>query len=51
MLRERTAGTAASWQQIIANCLVGDAFEIPEELLASLIEGATDSDALKEVLA
>jgi hypothetical protein len=51
VLRERSAGTAASWQQIISNCLAGDAFEIPEDLLASIIDGATDSDALKEVLA
>jgi hypothetical protein len=51
VLRERSAGTAASWQQIIANCLAGDAFEIPEELLASLIEGVTDSDALNDVIA
>ena len=47
---ERTAGAAASWQQIIANCLAGDAFEIPEELLALLIDGITDSEALNNVI-
>ena len=50
VLRERTTGAAASWPQIIANCLAGDAFEIPEELLATLLEGAANSEVLGEVL-
>ncbi|HUR33542.1 MAG TPA: HEAT repeat domain-containing protein [Vicinamibacterales bacterium] len=51
VLRERNAGTAASWQQIIASCLAGSTFEIPEDLLASLLDGVTDSDALADVIA
>jgi len=51
VLRERDAGTAASWQQIIASCLEGDAFELPEELLASLIDGVTDANALADLIA
>ena len=49
VLRERPTGAVASWQEVISNCLVGDGFEIPEDLLASLIEGVTDSDGLADV--
>lgn len=51
VLRERTTGAIASWQQVVASCLVGQAFEIPEELLTALIDGSTDSDVLAEVFA
>ena len=51
VLRERTSGAAASWQQVVASCLTGQAFEIPEELLAALINGSTDSDVLADVFA
>lgn len=51
VLRERSAGAPASWQQVVANCLAGDAFEIPEELLQALVAGTGDGDLLADVLA
>lgn len=51
VLRERTSGAVASWQQVVANCLTGQAFEIPEDLLTALIDGSTDSEVLTEVFA
>jgi hypothetical protein len=50
VLRERHGGAAASWQEIIANCLSGNSFDLPEELLNALIEGLTDAEALADVI-
>lgn len=49
VLRERDGGLSATWQQIIAHCLAGRAFDIPEELLRSLLDGIVDTDALAAV--
>ena len=49
VLRERAAGNEASWQQVIANCLTGKAFDIPEALLQSLLDGGVDNETLTEV--
>ncbi|MGC4083099.1 MAG: HEAT repeat domain-containing protein [Vicinamibacterales bacterium] len=49
VLRERASGIEASWQQVIAHCLTGKAFDIPEDLLQSLLTGDVDSDILTEV--
>ena len=50
VLRERQAGAAASWQEIVATCLAGDRIEIPQELLEALIDGTTTSEELADVL-
>lgn len=50
VLRERTLGTAATWKDVVANCLAGDNIEIPEELLLALIDGSTDAEALTNIL-
>lgn len=49
VLRERKQGADASWEQVIANCLTGKAFDIPEELLQSLLDGTIDSETLTKV--
>jgi hypothetical protein len=49
VLRERAGGSAASWPQVVASCLAGDGFEVPEELLTTLLEGTANSDVLGEV--
>ncbi len=49
VLRERTRGLDASWEQVVAHCLTGKAFDLPEELLQSLLDGAVDSDMLARV--
>lgn len=49
VLRERNQGADASWEQVIANCLTGKAFDIPEELLQSLLDGTVDSETLTTV--
>jgi hypothetical protein len=50
VLRERSGGRAASWQQLIASCLAGDTFELPEDLLQALLDGTADSTVLAEVI-
>lgn len=49
VLRERARGADASWDQVIANCLTGKVFDIPENLLQSLLEGSIDSETLMQV--
>jgi len=51
VLRERAIGIAASWQDVVAKCLAGEAFEIPEDLLESLVDGSAGADTLAEVFA
>lgn len=48
-LRERVQGAEASWEQVIANCLTGKVFDIPEALLQSLLDGSIDSETLTQV--
>jgi hypothetical protein len=50
VLRERASGVAASWQQIIANCLSGDAFDIPEDVLSALVDDVANRDAIGEII-
>lgn len=51
VLRERGPGAAATWAEVVANCLAGNDIEIPEELLVALLDGSTTSDALASILA
>jgi hypothetical protein len=50
VLRERESGRAAAWDQVIANCLQGDAFELDEETVVALLEAAMDPGKLRELL-
>lgn len=49
VLRERAQGADASWEQVIANCLTGKVFDLPEALLQSLLDGSIDSETLTQV--
>jgi HEAT repeat protein len=51
VLRERSAGEAAAWDTVIANCLQGSAFELDEEGIKELLGIAVDSDKLAEMMA
>ena len=51
VLRERADGAAAVWDQVIANCLQGAAFELDEAGLQELIGLALDSDRLAAQMA
>jgi len=51
VLRERGLGAAATWKNVVANCLAGNNIEIPEELLQAFLDGATTSDVLAGILA
>lgn len=51
VLRERGPGAAATWKEVVANCLAGNNIDIPEELLLALLDGATTSDILADILA
>ena len=51
LLRERGLGAAATWKDVVANCLAGNNIEIPEELLHALLDGSTTSDVLAGILA
>ena len=48
VLRERYAGDEASWDRIIANCLMGDAVELDDETLRELTAIAEDPARLCE---
>lgn len=50
VLRERRDGAAAGWRQVIANCLQGDAFDLDEDAARALLEVASDSDRLEELI-
>ncbi|MEQ1727284.1 MAG: HEAT repeat domain-containing protein [Vicinamibacterales bacterium] len=50
VLRERTLGTAATWPDVVANCLEGDTIEIPEALIRALLDGSTGGDSLGDIL-
>ncbi len=51
VLRERSLGAAATWKDVVANCLAGNSIEIPDELLLALLDGTTTSEALAGILA
>lgn len=51
VLRERGLGAAATWKDVVANCLAGNNIEIPEELIHALLDGSTTSDVLAGILA
>ena len=50
VLRERKGGEAAAWDQVIANCLQGDAFDLDEETIRSLLETVADSEKLSQLM-
>jgi hypothetical protein len=49
VLRERQGGRAAVWDQVIANCLQGESFDLDEAALRELLEVAGNSDMLAEL--
>jgi len=50
VLRERKSGHA-DWDQVIANCLQGQAFALDEETVQVLLEAAADSERLSDLVA
>ena len=50
VLRERSGGEAAVWNQIITNCLQGSAFELDEAGVRELLGIAGDSDRLADLM-
>jgi hypothetical protein len=51
VLRERSSGDRAVWNQIIANCLQGSVFELDESGIRELLGIAGDSDRLADLMA
>jgi hypothetical protein len=51
VLRERNAGQAAVWEQVIANCLQGDVIDLTEDAIREFIGLAGDADKLAEIVA
>ncbi len=51
VLKERTVGHSASWDKLVANCLVGASFSLDEESIAELLGIASDPEKLTEMLA
>jgi hypothetical protein len=51
VLRERKGGEAAAWDQVIANCLQGDAFDLNEETIRELLKTAADSEKMAQLMA
>ncbi len=50
VLRERTAGKAAVWERVIANCLQGDIVDLDDDLIRELLEVAGNSEQLAELV-
>ncbi|MBI4486237.1 MAG: hypothetical protein HY655_09525, partial [Acidobacteria bacterium] len=50
VLRERTAGEAAVWDKVIANCLQGDAIELDEDAIREFLGIAGDTGKLTELI-
>src|SRR5207248_2778634 len=42
---------AAAWEEIIANCLQGDASDLDEDLVAALLEAAVDPEKIRDLIA
>jgi hypothetical protein len=51
ILQDRRSGEAATWEEIIANCLRSDAVELDEETLKTLSEIASDATRLSDFVA
>jgi hypothetical protein len=51
VLRERKRGEAAAWEEIIANCLQGDASDLDEEMITALLEAAADPEKIRDLMA
>ena len=51
VLRERKSGEGAAWDQVIANCLQGDALNLNEEVVRALLAAAADSEKITELIA
>jgi hypothetical protein len=51
VLRERRSGDAAGWDQVIANCLQGDAVDLTDETIRQLLDSADGSGKLGELIA
>jgi hypothetical protein len=51
VLRERTQGLSAVWEQVIANCLQGTNFDFDEEALQELLGLAMDAKRLTDLMA
>src|SRR5438874_1333309 len=51
VLRERSAGDSALWDNVIANCLHGSVFELDENAIGELIELAGSAERLNDLLA
>lgn len=49
VLRERRGGQSAAWDQVIANCLQGDVFDLDEEAIRGLLETVGDPAKLSEL--
>ena len=50
VLREGSSDRAAAWDAVIANCLQGDAFDLDDEAIKSLLEVASHSDKLAALM-
>jgi hypothetical protein len=50
VLRERKGGTVADWEQVIANCLQGDVFDLDEDAVRTLLEVAGNPAKLEELI-
>ena len=50
VLRERKGGEAAAWDQVIANCLQGDAFDLDEETIRALLDTVADSEKMAQLM-
>jgi HEAT repeat protein len=51
LLRERKGGESAAWDQVIAKCLQGDAFDLNEETINELLKTAVDSEKMAQLMA
>lgn len=49
VLKERTSGAEAAWEAIVANCLSGDAVDLDEETMRTLLDLADDVERLTEL--
>jgi HEAT repeat protein len=49
VLRERTSGAYAAWDQIVAYCLAGDAVDLDEATVKALVDIAADAGRLSEL--
>ncbi|HTM02812.1 MAG TPA: HEAT repeat domain-containing protein [Vicinamibacterales bacterium] len=49
VLRERSGGTAAEWDRIVASCLAGDTASLDERQVATLIAAVSDPKQFQEL--